>query len=377
MSDHGPYKIREVLTHALERKATDIHLKEGSPIAFRVDGALRPTKSALLEADDMTAYLREILTPDEFATLQSAGEIDVAAAFEGIGRFRVNCYKQRGHWAVVMRHVRSKIPSFQELNLPERALHKIAEIHNGLVLMAGSTSCGKSTTLAALIDRINHTRDAHIVTLEDPIEYVHTDQRCRISQREVGIDTKTFYTGLRAILREDPNVILIGELRDVDTFETCISAAESGHLVFSTLHTTNVMTTVDRLLDWFPANEHDHIRSQLAVHLKAVICQRLLPRATGEGRVPAVEIMFTNPAIAHLIHEGELETLPVAIAAGQEEGMQTFNMDLARLVKGGTVTLEVAEAYSDNPEELKMILQGIVISRSRGRILQTERDRNR
>lgn len=377
MTRNYEYHVEETLRLALEARATDIHFKESNVPALRVDGALRPTNWDPLTQEDMETLLNEILNPEEREQLDVEGEVDVSFTVEGVGRFRVNCYRQRGHWAIVLRHVNPRIPSFAELNLPEGPMTRIAGFKNGLVLVTGAASSGKSTTLAAIIDRINHVREGHIVTLEDPIEYLHTDDRCRISQREVGIDTKTFYTGLRAILREDPDVILIGELRDVDTFETCISAAESGHLVLSSLHTTNIARTIDRILDWFPAAEHAHIRSQLALNLRAVVCQRLMPLAASRGRIPALEILFSNPAVANLISEGEIESLPIAIANGAAEGMQTFNMHLVRLVKSGKVLQNVAEAFADNPEELKMNLQGIVLSRAGGRILKPQRDRER
>jgi len=215
-----------------------------------------------------------------------------------------------------------------------------------------------------------HDLVGHIVTLENPIEFLHTDKRCSVSQREIYIDTKDFKTGLRAVMREDPNVILIGEMRDVETFVTCMSAAETGHLVFSTLHTTNVMMTIDRILDFFPVDQHAQVRSQLALQMRAIISQRLLPMAGGKGRVPAVEVLFNNPGIAQLIRDDEVEQIPTAIADGEEEGMQTFNMSLVGLVKRGLVIQETAVWASDNPDELKMNFQGIFLSRSRGGILK-------
>lgn len=247
-------------------------------------------------------------------------------------------------------------------------MERIASLARGLVLITGTTSSGKSTTLASLIDRINATRQGHILTLEDPIEYVHTDKKCSVGQREVLIDTRDFKTGLRAIMREDPNVILIGEMRDAETFRACLEAAETGHLVFSSLHTTNVTMTISRILDMFPANEQAQVRSQLALQLRAIVSQRLLPLANGKGRVPAVEVMFDDPGIVSLIHDNEIERIPNAIADGSEDGMQTFNMALVTMVKQKIITQEVAERASDNPDALKMNMQGIFGSRDRGGI---------
>jgi twitching motility protein PilT len=247
-------------------------------------------------------------------------------------------------------------------------MERIASLARGLVLVTGTTSSGKSTTLAALIDRMNATRQSHIVTLEDPIEYLHADQKCSVSQREVLIDTKDFTTGLRAIMREDPNIILIGEMRDAETFQTCLGAAETGHLVLSSLHTANVTMTIGRILDMFPPAQHDQVRSQLALQLRAIVSQRLLPMADGKGRIPAVEVMFNDPGIAALIRDNEIERIPNAIADGAEDGMQSFNMALVLLVKQKSVTLEAAEWASDNPDALKMNLQGIFGSRDRGGI---------
>jgi twitching motility protein PilT len=236
----------------------------------------------------MVRFVDEVMNPQQKQCFLETGDSDLAVSVSGLGRFRVNCYRQRGTIAVALRYVKSDVPDFQSLHLPEKAMERIASLARGLVLVTGTTSSGKSTTLAALIDRINATRQCHIVTLEDPIEYLHADKKCSVSQREVSIDTKDFKTGLRAIMREDPNVILIGEMRDAETFQTCLGAAETGHLVFTTLHTTNVTMTIGRILDMFPSDQRAQVRSQLALQLRAIVSQRLLPAANGKGRVPAV-----------------------------------------------------------------------------------------
>lgn len=360
--------LQRIVAYALDNGASDIHLKVSRPPAIRIEGVLRFTKIHETTESDMIRFLDEIMSPQQKESFIETGDADFAVTLPDLGRFRINCYRQRGTTAMALRYVKSDVPDFQSLHLPEKAMERISSLARGLVLVTGTTSSGKSTTLAAVIDRINETRQSHIVTLEDPIEYLHTDKKCSVAQREVMIDTKDFKTGLRAIMREDPNVILIGELRDAETFQTCLGAAETGHLVFSTLHTTNVTMTINRILDMFPSEQHEQIRSQLANQLRAIVSQRLLPTADGKGRVPAVEVMFNDPGIISLIRDGEIERIPNAIADGVEDGMQTFNMALVNLVKQKTVTQEAAEWASDNPDALKMNLQGIFGSRDRGGI---------
>ena len=362
--------LQKILTYAVKHGASDVHLTVGSPPAVRIDGIIRFIRDAEpLTPDDTVRFLDDMLTQPEKERFLECGDRDLAYSVAGLGRFRVNCLKQRNSVGIVMRHVKSKIPSFDELNLPE-SMDTIARMPRGLVLVTGTTGSGKSTTLAALIDKINDNRRCHIVTLEDPIEYLHHNKKSIITQREVLIDTMNFGSALRAAMREDPDVILIGEMRDAETFQACMSAAETGHLVFSTLHTTNAMLTMDRILDLFPSNQHDQIRSQIALQLRGCVAQRLLPSSDGQGRVPAVEIMFMNAGIAQLIRENNLKQIPNAIAGGAQEGMQTFNMSLVGLVRKGLVTQEEAAWASDNPEELKMNLQGIYLSQGRGGILK-------
>ena len=360
--------LHKIVEYALRYDASDIHLKVGSPPAIRVDSALRFVPADDITEEDFKSFLHEIMPPEQQEQYLKTGDADLGVAFDGLGRFRANCYRQRGEMALILRHVQTEIPNFKSLNLPEKAMEKIAKLPRGLVLVTGTTSSGKSTTLAAIIDRINETRHGHIVTLEDPIEYVHEDKLCSVSQREVHIDTADFRTGLRAILREDPNVILVGEMRDAESVYTCLGAAETGHLVLSTLHTNNVMMTIDRILDLFPVAQHPQIRSQLALQLCAVVSQRLVPCASGTGRVPAVEVMFMNPGIATLIRENEIRLIPQLIADGTDEGMQSFNKHLLQLVKEGIITMADAEFASDSPEALKANLSGIVGSRDRGGI---------
>lgn len=362
--------LQKILTYAVKNGASDVHLTVGSPPAVRIDGIIRFIREAEpLNPEDTLGFLDDIMSETQKAKFLETGDSDQALGVPGLGRFRVNCMMQRGSVGIVMRHVKGKILSFNDLNLPP-SLESITRMPRGLVLVTGTTGSGKSTTLASIIDLINENRRCHIVTLEDPIEYLHHNKKSIISQREVTIDTKNFTTALRAVMREDPDVILIGEMRDAETFQAAISAAETGHLVFSTLHTTNAMLTVDRILDLFPSNHHAQVRSQLSLQLRACVAQRLLMSKDGEGRVPTVEILFNSPAIASLIKENNLKQIPNAIAGGKEDGMQTFNMSLVELVKKGLVSQEEAEWNSDNPDELKMNLQGIFLSQGRGGILR-------
>ncbi len=361
--------LQKILAYAVKNGASDVHLTVGSPPAVRIDGIIRFIGETPLTPDDTTAFLDDIMDEEAKMNFLKSGDADQALSFPGLGRFRVNVLRQRGSTGIIMRHVKAKILNFEELNLPD-AMDELVKMQRGLVLVTGTTGSGKSTTLAAIVDKINATRRVHIVTLEDPIEYLYENKKSLITQREVNIDTKDFHTALRAAMREDPDIILVGEMRDRETFGAAMAAAETGHLVFSTLHTTNAMLTIDRIVDLFPSNQHDQIRSQISLQLRACVAQRLIPTTDGEGRVPAIEIMFSNPAIVSLIKENNLKQIPNVIAGGKEEGMQTFNLSLYSLIKRGLIAEEDAYVWSDNPEELKMNLQGIFLSQGRGGILK-------
>ncbi len=362
--------LKNILSYAVKRGASDVHLKVPRPPVMRIDGAIRFAGEVPITQEHMLGFLDEMMDEKAKEAFLESGDADLALSMPGVGRFRVNCLMQRSTVAVIMRHVKSEIPNFADLSLPKGPVERIAQLRRGLVLVTGTTGSGKSTTLASIIDIINQTRSEHIVSLEDPIEFLHEDKKSSVIQREVAIDTKDFKTALRALMREDPDVILIGEMRDRETFEACISASETGHLVFSTLHTTNAMMTIDRIVDIFPADQHQQVRTQLSRQLQALMSQRLLPSADGTGRVPAVEIMFNTPSIAELIKENNLRQIPRAISAGKEEGMQTFNMSLVALVESGRIEEAEAMAASDNADELKMNLQGIYLSQDRGGILK-------
>ncbi len=361
--------LKDLLAYAVKHGASDVHLTVGSPAACRVDGVVRFFGDKDLRPKDTLGFLDTLMDERQQEKFMKTGDADIALGFKGLGRFRVNVLRQRGSVGIVLRHVKGKILPFEDLHLP-KGMERIATMRRGLVLITGTTGSGKSTTLASVIDRINTTRHDHILTLEDPIEFLHSNKKSIVTQREISIDTKDFDTALRAALREDPDVILVGEMRDAETFSAASSAAETGHLVFSTLHTTNAMLTIDRILDMFPPMQHEQIRSQMSMQLKATVAQRLVPAADGKGRVAAVEIMFNNPGIAQLIRDNAIKQIPSAIAGGKEEGMQTFNMSLVDLVKFGLVTEQGALDYSDNPEELSMNLKGIYLSSSQGGILK-------
>lgn len=362
--------INRILTYAIKLGASDIHLKVGRPPVLRVDGECRFAGEQSITNAEMQTIFDAIMDDAERARFMERGDADLALNLEGVGRFRVNALKQRGTCALVMRHIKGKIPDSRGLNLPQPAIERIASFRRGLVLVTGTTGSGKSTTLASIINIINRSRRDHIVCLEDPIEFVHEDILSTINQREIGIDSSDFKTALRALMREDPDVILIGELRDIETFEAAIHASETGHLVFSTAHTTNAMLTVDRVIDLFPPEQHQQIRTQLSYQLQAILSQRLIPAADGVGRVPAVEILFNNPGIRSLIKENNLKQIPSALVSGKGEHMQTFNMGLVALIQQRLISEADALNASDNQEELKMNMQGIYVSTGGGGILK-------
>ncbi len=359
----------KLLQRAIQSDASDIHLKAGSPPYFRIDGEMRRQKGDPLNSENVDAILDVLLNDVQKQHFAKRGEIDLAFTEKGVGRFRVNAFRQRGNVAIVLRRIKTAISSFEELRLPY-AVQRFAELYRGLILITGTTGSGKSTTLASIIDYINDTRKCHVITIEDPIEYIHYDRMAVINQREISIDTHDFASALKSVMRQDPDVILIGEMRDIETFQAAVSATETGHLVFSTLHTTNVVQTIDRIIDLFPSNQHDQVRSQLSANLKAIMCMRLLPRSDGAGRVPACEVMFSTPGIRALIRENRFAQIENAIRQGREEGMQTFNDSLHALLKANLISSEEAMQWSDNPEELTMMMQGIRLSASQGGLLK-------
>ncbi len=358
----------KLLQRAVQKDASDIHLKTGSTPYLRVDGEVAPIGGDPIHREAMDEIVSMLLSDDQKRTLRKRGEVDLSFTEKGVGRFRVNVFRQRGSISCVLRRIKTKILSFDQLHLPPQT-RRFAMFQRGLVLITGTTGSGKSTTLASIVDYINDQRRCHVVTIEDPIEYVHMDRKAVINQREITIDTQDFSSALKSVMRQDPDVILVGEMRDLETFMAAISAAETGHLVFSTLHTTNVLQTIDRIIDLFPSNQHDQVRSALALNLKAIMCMRLLQRADGVGRVPACEVLFSTPSVGKLIKENRANQLPLAIQQGRDDGMQDFNESLHELIKSGLITLETGVEVSENPEELNMMLQGIRLSSKRGGIL--------
>jgi len=350
--------LNAVLGRAVELGASDIHLKVGQPPVLRRDGelGLLPEHAPLYDSD-LEAALTIVadLAPAKLSHFHETGELDIAYTAEGLPRFRVNGFRQRGSISFAFRVIPKNVPGFEELRLPQ-GVRRLAEEHRGLVLVTGATGSGKTTTLATVIDHINRTRRMHIVTIEDPIEILHADHGCIVNQREVGLDTESFLAAIRRVLRQDPDVILIGELRDAETAETALKAAESGHLVFSTMHTIDAAETISRMIEFFPAAKQEQIRSILAGVLRGVISQRLLPRRQS-GRVAAVEVMVNNSRIADLIRESKAEEISDAIAEGQFFDMQTFTQALIELVLAGEVDREVAANASTNRHDFLVALE--------------------
>jgi twitching motility protein PilT len=350
--------LNGMLRNAVELGASDIHLKVGQPPILRRDGDLDPMAGfPALDEDDLAAILQIVgaRAPEKLAHFDDAGDLDIAYQDEDLPRFRVNAYRQRGDISFAFRVIPRTVPNFEQLNLPP-GVRKLAEEHRGLVLVTGATGSGKTTTLAAMIDYMNRNRKQHIMTIEDPIEILHPDHGCIINQREVGLDTESFGQALRRALRQDPDVILIGELRDAETAQTALQAAESGHLVMSTLHTIDAAETVGRMVEFFPPEKQEVIRSILAGVLRGVISQRLLPKVDG-GRVAAVEVMVMNARIADLIREGRADEITDAVAEGDFFNMQTFTQALIEHVLSGKVDPEVAANAATNRHDFLVSLE--------------------
>jgi twitching motility protein PilT len=350
--------LDELLARVVETGGSDLHLKVASPAMVRVDGGLQPLEQRILTDSDLETVLLLVTerTPAKREAFLEAGDLDTSYLADGIGRFRVNGFRQRGSISFAFRFVPKEIPNFEKLGLPV-GVAKLAQEHRGLVLVTGATGSGKSTTLAAMVSWINKNRRQHIVTIEDPIEFVHDDWACIVNQREVGLDTESFQQALRRVLRQDPDVILLGELRDEETAQTALQAAESGHLVFSTLHTLDAAETVGRLVEFFPAAKQMMVRQVLAGVLRGVVSQRLLPREDG-GRVAAVEVMVNTARIADLIREPEkTEGITDAIEDGAFHHMQSFSQHLVQLVVDGVVEREVAAAAATNRHDFEIAVE--------------------
>lgn len=352
---HADQRIKNLLFLVGQQKASDLHLVVGRHPTLRIDGKLVPiVQEKVLTPDDTKALSQAILTEEKQEELLAKGHTDFSYAFEERARFRVNIFFQKGYISITIRFVMDRLRSLEELNVPT-ALYNYAKYSQGLVLVTGPVGHGKSTTLAAIIDFINHNYDKHILTIEDPIEFVYSQDRCIINQREIGRDAKSFPDALRAVFREDANVVLLGELRDLETIGTAMTAAETGHLIFATLHTNDSSQTIDRIIDVFPAYQQNQIRSQLASVLLGVISQRLLPQVGG-GRVPAVEIMSKNHAVENLIRENKVHQIDGVIETSLKEGMVSLDRSLAELVRQGLISVEDAFSYAKNQDYLQMII---------------------
>jgi twitching motility protein PilT len=353
----------KILRTAVDGHASDIHLKIGTPVVFRINRELVAIECPFPTEQWMNQVVTTIMPAHLKKRAEEEREVDFSYYVPEIGRFRTNLFQQRGQWCLAMRYVKTNVPSFEELGLLPQ-IKRIAESPRGIVLVAGSTGSGKSTTLAAMVEHINASYKKHIITLEDPIEYVFEDNQSVLEQREVGLDTLSFHHALKHVLRQDPDIIMIGEMRDDISFTAAMSAADTGHLVLSTLHTTNASQSVSRILDFFQATEREQVRRQLAGTLQAVICQRMVPTIAGK-MTPALEIMLNTPTVRKLIEENRLDKLPAAIETGTDDGMLNFNQALFNLVKEGKVTEKDAMAKASNPAALEMNFKGIFLDEGR------------
>jgi len=355
--------FHKILKIAVEGGASDVHIKVGAPVIFRINRQLVAIECPYPAEDWMNSIVKQVTPPHLIQKLEAEREVDFSYFVPGLGRFRTNLFQQRGSWCFAMRFVKTSVPSFEDLGLLP-ILKQIAESPRGIILIAGSTGSGKSTTLAAMIEHINGNFKKHIVTLEDPIEFVFEDNQSVIEQREVGLDTQSFHHALKHVLRQDPDIIMVGEMRDSVSFTAAMSAADTGHLVLSTLHTTNAAQSISRILDFFKAEEREQIRRQLCGCLQAVICQRMVTTVSGT-MTPALEILINTPTVKKLIEENRLDKLPAAIETGVEDGMLNFNQSLFQLVKEGKVSQKEAMAKASNPQALEMNFKGIFLDEGR------------
>ena len=353
--------FHKILKTAVDGGASDIHIKPDAPVVYRISSQLVETEMAQKPEEQWLQKVIDNIVPGHFKQiLDEDREIDFSYHVPDIGRFRTNCYQHLGKWCLAMRHVVAEVPNIDSLGLPE-VIKSIAEAHRGIVMVAGTTGCGKSTTLAGMINHINTTQKRHIITLEDPVEYVFKDNNCIIEQREIGLDTPSYNHSLKHIMRQDPDVIMIGEMRDATSFRAAMSAADTGHLVLSTLHTIDAPQSISRMLDFFPAEERESVRKQMLGTIKAIIVQRMTVRKEG-GVIPAIEIMINTSTVSKLINENRLEKLHAAVETGTDEGMQNFNQSLLQLVKDDIITKEEALEKASNAQALEMNFKGIFLS---------------
>ena len=348
--------IDELLAELVERGGSDLHITSGSAPRIRIDGVLKPTDDDVLNPQDAQNLVYAILNSDQIARFEEHLELDISFGIEDLGRFRTNVFQQRGAVGAVFRVIPYEIKSMRQLGLPQALCESLCAMPKGLILVTGATGSGKSTTLASMIEHINQTRHDHVVTIEDPIEFVYRNRGCLFNQREVGTDTKSFGNALRSVMREDPDIVLVGEMRDLETIEMALTLAETGHLTFATLHTSDCVQTINRIVDVFPSSQQQQIRTQLSFVLQAVFCQQLLPRSLGKGRVLCAEIMVASPAIRNLVRENKAHQIYSIIQTGGAAGMQTMNHALYENCRKGLITMQDALAHSTDVEELKRML---------------------
>jgi len=359
--------FKQMMQEMQNRHASDMHLRVGLRPTVRVDGRLVYIDEQILMPEDIEKILGQILSPEQKDRFHQKREMDLALSISKMGRFRINLYKQRGTIGVAIRQVNTKVPSFQELNLPD-IVKDTADSKRGIIIVTGTTGSGKSTTLAAMVEHINSNRAENILTIEDPIEYIYRDKKSIISQREVGGDTESFASALRYAFRQDPDIILIGEIRDYDTMGIALTAADTGHLVLTTLHTLNAIETISRIISFFPPHQHTQIRLLLAGTLKSIICQRLLPRSDGAGRIPAVEVLVSTASIREaIIDPAKTNTIIELMEQGAiQYGMQSFDQSIMRLYRSGYISYEEAMSQCTNPDDFDLRVKGITSASDRG-----------
>ncbi len=359
--------LYDILDLGVKEGASDWHLREDRTVSLRVSGSLGEV-DFVTDHSFFQSIIDDVLPKSMVDKFEQTGDADFAFEESGVGRFRANLHKQRGKYALTLRFVKEKVPPAGELHLPERVL-KIAESNRGIVFIAGITGSGKSTTLACMLEHMNQNMTRHIITIEDPIEYAFEDANSIVEQREVGLDVISFKSALLHVLRQDPDVIIVGEMRGRETFETALIAAETGHLVLSTLHTMNASQTINRILDMYDQTERESVRKSLAINLRAIVCQRLVRRASGRGMVPALEVLINTPIVTKLIAENKLDKLQTAIEAGVDDGMISFNRSLLNLINDGLITEQEGLLASNSTEQLQMNLQGIFLNSDGGTIV--------